>query len=375
MTSIFERTGSKLKRQGISCFGKSLYHYAIAAPDLIPMTSLGVIIWPPKLKSVGMELTNACNLRCAMCPAHDSRLNGERERGYMSWELFTKVVDEIAILRDISVGLNFAGESLLHPKFVDMLRYAHRKGIYSIGFSTNGELLDRRTSREILKYCKGIIGVSIEGFKETHERIRRGSNYVRVLRNLDFLVSERERLRQPYPLVKVNLTRSDQLEQEVEEYIEKWVDLVDMVQVNEQLDKAYKIVSTNKFLRTDVPEKRLPCKELWTYMAVLWNGDIALCCHDLMAKSNLKVNARDYSIQEAWTSWEYKNMRISHLKGRYSRIPACSRCEAWAKHYICERENTGPTFVRSNGITTRYIRAETPTMKAAALGFSASASG
>src|SRR4030042_133162 len=71
-------------------------------------------IWP--------ELTNHCNFRCVYCPhsVYQKESAGgnrfDREKGYMSDELWSVVVENAAKYASY-VGLGFFGEPLMHPEF------------------------------------------------------------------------------------------------------------------------------------------------------------------------------------------------------------------------------------------------------------------
>ena len=66
---------------------------------------------------INIELTNRCNLSCAMC----ARPTMEHPLGAMSCELFQKLVEEIAERQPHAyLHLYGIGESLLHPQIFDM---------------------------------------------------------------------------------------------------------------------------------------------------------------------------------------------------------------------------------------------------------------
>ncbi len=71
-----------------------------------------------------IEPTSFCNLKCVMCPNKDL---DRRDKGYMPLELFRKIVDEAAGFIH-EANLIHRGESLLHPDFFEMVRYAGRGG-------------------------------------------------------------------------------------------------------------------------------------------------------------------------------------------------------------------------------------------------------
>src|SRR4030042_6815082 len=72
-----------------------------------------------------IEPTSFCNLKCVMCPNKDL---DKKDKGYMTFGLFRKIVDEA---KDFihEANLTHRGESLLHPEFIEMVRYASDAGI------------------------------------------------------------------------------------------------------------------------------------------------------------------------------------------------------------------------------------------------------
>ena len=68
-----------------------------------------------------IDPTNVCNLRCPLCPTGNG--TNARPKKLMSYECFTAIIDEIREYA-VEVILHNWGESLLHPRIFDMIRYA-----------------------------------------------------------------------------------------------------------------------------------------------------------------------------------------------------------------------------------------------------------
>jgi sulfatase maturation enzyme AslB (radical SAM superfamily) len=62
---------------------------------------------PPR--SIAIEPTNACNLKCSICYSRE----GNRPIGFMNMELFREIIDEAVKLRVRRIGLNFAGGTIV----------------------------------------------------------------------------------------------------------------------------------------------------------------------------------------------------------------------------------------------------------------------
>lgn len=81
-----------------------------------------------------------------------------------------------------SVHLQGWGEPLLHKDVIKMVKMAKKSGC-SVSFTTNGTLLTRETSEEVTELGVDVIAVSIAGAtRETHEKIRTGSNFEELAR-------------------------------------------------------------------------------------------------------------------------------------------------------------------------------------------------
>src|SRR3989339_1546866 len=85
-----------------------------------------------------IEVTNACNLSCKMC----YHKNMKRKIGFMTANLFTKVIDQAVALGIENVGMYTVGEAFLHPKIFDFIKIAKQKGVKYVYVTTNGNVLN-----------------------------------------------------------------------------------------------------------------------------------------------------------------------------------------------------------------------------------------
>ena len=67
----------------------------------------------------------------------------------MKEDFFRKVIDEMH-QKLIYLIFYFQGEPYINPKFLEMVRYAHQKGIYTIT-STNGHFLHPENARKTVE--------------------------------------------------------------------------------------------------------------------------------------------------------------------------------------------------------------------------------
>jgi MoaA/NifB/PqqE/SkfB family radical SAM enzyme len=78
--------------------------------------------------SVAIEPTTACNLRCPECPS--GLRSFSRPTGNLKEDFFRKTIDELH-KEVFYLTFYFQGEPYINPDFLEMVKYAHSKGIYT----------------------------------------------------------------------------------------------------------------------------------------------------------------------------------------------------------------------------------------------------
>jgi radical SAM protein with 4Fe4S-binding SPASM domain len=145
---------------------------------------------PPLPRSLQLEVTAACNLRCHMCLVrYRPPLN--RVEGAMSLEDFRVLLDQLPAVDDLT--LQGLGEPLLAPDLVRMVRHASERGI-RVGFNTNATLLTGDVAESLLAAGLDWLCVSVDGASAgVYEAVRDGARFERVSRNVRGLLQLRRR--------------------------------------------------------------------------------------------------------------------------------------------------------------------------------------
>jgi MoaA/NifB/PqqE/SkfB family radical SAM enzyme len=135
-----------------------------------------------------LEVTNRCNLLCETCPRTFEELEPPAD---MSWELFTKIVDQVPNVA--RVVLHGVGEPMLVKDLPKMIRYLKDRGIYVL-FNTNGTLLAPRKRREIIDTGLDELRVSLDAAEaESFLKVRGKNFFDRIVRNVtEFTALQRE---------------------------------------------------------------------------------------------------------------------------------------------------------------------------------------
>ena len=165
----------------------------------------------------GIEVTRHCNFACVMCPHPKYQ---PHEKGHMSWDLFRRVIDQIAPYASI-IKLHWVGEPLLHRRIIDMIHYAREATDAQLFMSTNASLLEGDLAEAVRTSGLDKIIFSLDGnSKETFEKIRVKGDFDRVVTNItDFLDAVDAK---GGPLSEIKIIQFRENEHEVAEFQERW---------------------------------------------------------------------------------------------------------------------------------------------------------
>jgi len=148
-----------------------------------------------------LETTNRCNLLCETCPRTFEALEPPAD---MSWELFTKIVDQFPSIA--RVVLHGVGEPMLVRDLPRMIRYLKDRGVYVL-FNTNGTLLNPRKFQELVDTSLDELRVSVDAAdRETYKLVRGKDFFDRIVRDVGKFTAFQQRVGATHPKVSIWLT-------------------------------------------------------------------------------------------------------------------------------------------------------------------------
>ncbi len=273
-----------------------------------------------------IETIATCNLNCIMCP--QNKLT--RKKGAMSFELWKKIVDEVAEKSpETKLWPALMGEPLLlRKKIFKMLKYAKDKGIKHISLNTNLMTFKKEMTDDLFDCRLDELIVGIDGFTpETYEKIRRNAKLSTVLENLHYIIEQKEKNGLSHPIITLQYIVMDENEQEEEAFIEYWrksgKDVRLKVKPKTGWAAAVDVWSNIKNYGQD--ERFMPCTWLLRQMTIFWDGKIPQCDGDWNGKTNYGDVNKD-SIEEIWK--RLKTIRDKHMNLEFDFYP-CNRCDDW----------------------------------------------
>jgi radical SAM protein with 4Fe4S-binding SPASM domain len=274
--------------------------------------------YPPYLL---VEPVSTCNLRCPFCFQTDKTFTKKPFMGVMKIDLFKKIIDEADILEIGAITLASRGEPTLHKNLNEMLDYiGSKKNILEVKLNTNGTFLNEKICHSIFKNNISQIVISADHYIQEHfEKLRLGSNFKEIVRNVDELFFIRKKC---YPESKTeirvsgidndkNLNRS--------EFEKFWIKRSDHVSA------GFPIERWNTYENKKNENLNSPCENLWDRMYIWFDGKVNPCDADY--KSYLSAgNFDEFSIKNLWNNKIMEKIRTDHLTNNRIKIIPCDRC-------------------------------------------------
>jgi radical SAM protein with 4Fe4S-binding SPASM domain len=278
-----------------------------------------------------------------MCPNKDL---DRKDKGYMPLEVFRKIVDEARTFIH-EANLIHRGESLLHPDFFDMVRYAHDAGIVT-KLHTNASLLDESKARALLDAGLDQLTFSFDGYdKATYESIRTNACFEKTVANILRFLEIKKELGRKKPTTILELIDFPDVYKKVgKEDRERFLAgfrgrSLDRIRVKEMHNWAGEIDGIRKGRRYG------PCTFLWASLIIFWDGAVLPCTQDFFG-ANALGNVKDASILEIWNNDRMVRLREKILARDTADLEACSKCDRlWRRQILgIPREYLGRALLK-----------------------------
>jgi radical SAM protein with 4Fe4S-binding SPASM domain len=297
-------------------------------------------VWGKPL-SISYEPTTSCNLRCPECPSGLRQFT--RPTGMLEFNRYKQAVDEFGSSL-MYLLFYFQGEPYLNTRFLDMVKYASERNIYT-ATSTNAHYLKDDVAKKTVESGLDRLIISIDGTtQETYQSYRIGGKLEKVLEGTKNIVKWKKELNSSTPhlifqflVVKPNEHQIDdvyQLADEigVDEVRLKTAQIYDYENGNDlipTIDKysRYKKMASGKYKIKNKLYNH--CWRMWHACVITWDGLVVPCCFDKDAENQLG-DLKDKSFTEIWNDEKYKDFRGRLMQGR-KNIEICKNCTEGTK--------------------------------------------
>jgi len=286
-----------------------------------------------------IETTNACNMRCEMCPRTTMMT---RKIETLDQKTFEKVVDqmtpfssdewkkwEIFVQEQYNIGpdemsenhfflyvipkivqLHGYGDPLLDKRMADRVRALNEKGFFTY-FSCNPANINIQKNLEMFDSGLDYIKYSIETVDDLlHKKIRgQASNFSDSYKKILQLLEEKQKRNYNTTIVitMLDLHRTNQ-EEEYEKLQNAFRDLDVYLYLKSQDTQWYQ----NKYEGTKSVHWSEFCQHPWISMTVKSNGEVVMCMEDFNNEIILG-DARKESLYDIWNGEKYQQFRRDHF--------------------------------------------------------------
>lgn len=286
-----------------------------------------------------LETTNACNMKCEMCPRTTMMTRGietlgmeafdriaEQIRPYTpeEWETWQRFVEEkyeinrdgmsenhffLHIIPKVLV-LHGYGDPLLDRHMPERVKRLSSRGIPTY-FSCNPSNIDLERNLEIFENGLNYIKYSIESVDDfLHKKIRgNASNFSISYRQIIKLLEEKEKrnLETVFVITMLDLKRLDQ-RTEFEKLQKAFEGMNVYVYLKSQDQQWYQ----NKNEGTNSIHWMEFCQFPWSSMTIKSNGEAVECVEDFNNEIVLG-DVREASLHEIWNGDKYRKLRDMHF--------------------------------------------------------------
>jgi radical SAM protein with 4Fe4S-binding SPASM domain len=287
--------------------------------------------------SISFEPTTSCNLRCPECPSGLRAFT--RPTGMLKKDFFRQTIDDIH--KDILYLIfYFQGEPFLNREFLEMVKYAADKKIYT-ATSTNAHYLTDEIAKKTVESGLDRLIISIDGTtQDAYQQYRVGGNLNKVIEGAKNIVKWRKELKSKTPFVFFQFLVVKHNEHQIEDIKklakEIGVDEVrfktaqvydykndpnNLIPVNEKYSRYKKDETGNYIAKNKLSNE---CWKLHHANVITWDGLVVPCCFDKDASHRLG-NLKMQSFKEIWHNDNYKQFRKELMTSR-KNIDICANC-------------------------------------------------
>ncbi|MCX5747558.1 MAG: radical SAM/SPASM domain-containing protein [Proteobacteria bacterium] len=326
--------------------------------------------------SIHLEAMGACQLRCPSCPTADGSIRPAIASGYLRFERFRQLLDDNPQVR--AIELSNYGEIFLNPQLLDILRYAHVRGVaLTAANGVNLNTVKPELLEGVVKYQLRAMTCSIDGAsKETYPIYRVKGDFDTVLANVRAIVEFKRRYRSPYPVLtwqfivfghnEHELPAARRLAEELGMIFKpkiSWDDTFSPIKDRAFVMREAGIHATrDEFAQaTHVDYARPTCHQLWNEPQVNWDGKILGCCRNFWG--DFGGNAFDDGLVPALNNPKiaYARRMLMGQEPARGDVP-CATCDVYQRmvtdgRFITTSELRWHTFwTRLNGFARRQPR-------------------
>jgi radical SAM protein with 4Fe4S-binding SPASM domain len=208
-----------------------------------------------------------------------------------------------------------------------MIAYAKEQGIPQVGLSTNAFFLTRQIGEKLIRAGLDRIECSVDGFDQaSYLQVRRSAKFDLVVENVTGFLRLKREVGADGPTLSIQFMKTPGVVANlpaIRAFWKPWLGERDFIMTIEDMSFA------GAMRDPQGARPREPCRWLWNYLVILWNGDVVTCASDYDGE-RVMGSLREQSLLEIWHGRAYRELREHHARGRYAETGLCHGCDDWA---------------------------------------------
>jgi len=228
----------------------------------------------------GIEPTNACFMDCIMCPHRIMK----RKIDFMDMNLFKKIINQAKW--NNTLWMNNLGESLMHPKIAEMVRYVANKGIKA-KIAVNPNLLTEKMCNDLIDAGIHTLLITIDGVDDKTYKYYRGKNadFKDAVKKVDGLLRIKKQRKSDLKII-ICMIKMKKNKHQAEQFKKIWNKPgVNSVNIGEfttwsGCDKDIIELGDEDTLSKRFIKKKKHCSEPWLGIIATAAGNAIPCCYD-----------------------------------------------------------------------------------------------
>lgn len=305
-----------------------------------------------------IETTNACNMRCLMCPRPALM---KRPIQHMDMDLFAKIVRQITphsnadlkefwnfIQQEYGIRLEDTnensfyfyrvarylilhgyGEPLLDPHIIERVALctAHHIPTY---FSCVPANIDIAKVTQIMKARLNVIKFSLPSLDDESQKKIQGqrSNFTESYRNICGVLEAKSKdpsITTEIVVTMVQLSDDKDFMRTANRFMDLWKDKPVYAYIKSQDNRWFYEKDPKLVCRSHYESQY--CEYPWTSMTIMVDGSVVPCTQDYNAEMAFG-NANSKPLEDIWNSQAYDEFRKRHIYGNFPKRYKCvSRCD------------------------------------------------
>jgi radical SAM protein with 4Fe4S-binding SPASM domain len=288
------------------------------------------------LQEINIEFSNQCNLRCKFCALDHSKPTQFIEESTLRLFFDNFLADQR--FRSVkTIQLYNAGETLLHPKFIELLHvikvfknqaYTQNIAFPSIEIVSNAIPLREKVAKAMVDAnIVDVFRISMDGgTPEAFESIRTRAKWDVFYKNVHFFQKYQQEVGGKIQLKTITIVPDDK-PLEIDWMDPQFKEILLMANSYE-LRRLHSWGGEVEGVASKKNVFKSGCNMILDQMILLPNGDVTVCCNDLNSKGVIG-NILQNSLYEIYES-EARKVYIHKLaQGKKHELELCKDCESY----------------------------------------------